>query len=545
MSRHIIQAADGTRHIVEVPDAPGAASAPPTPQQSAPAPQETPGKLAGMPRQMLRSAVETYRALNSLRSGGEDMVGKTIRGVSQFAGGLSAKEKAAQAAMEQSQKDDPYPGIRSVGEFGANMVGLGGVGAAAQRGLQGAAAAPGVLSSVLAAMGASAGQEALTSVGEGETFKEQMLDKAKNAATAGIVSGGIQGLGRVAAMPFKPKPEAVKLFKQGVNPTLQQGADSKVGEFIGGLTSGSAHVDERQANEALHTLGTRISEGRIDTRGYANKDAAQALLNDLQAEDLKVYGNKRFQYSPRSLGEMQAAAGRLNPQGQFQKEAAEAASKIGNFVGPGEMNAVNRPIGYGRVKELRDKLTTLAFDDKNPPEVKERLLASLKVFDDRIRDAPLSADELTRSKQIDSLFFDAMRLKEATKGQGEKEGISILKLIKAYDGKTMEGNNTAEDLIGPLARVVGKNAQQEEARSALITARRIARGAGAVAAGGAAATVPGAALPLGALYGISALGQTAGGARALMGQTAKQQQLAELLRQGGAAPLGAAIVNQE
>lgn len=497
-----------------------------------------------MPRQMLRSAVETYRALNSLRSGGEDAAGKTVRGVSQFAGGLSEKEKAAQAAMEQSQKDDPYPTIRTIGDIGANIVATAVPGAKVQKVLQGAKATPGVIRSVLAAMGTAAGQEALTSVGEGDTFVDQMLGKAQNAGIAAAGAGALQLAGRVAAMPFKPKAEAVKLFDQGVNPTLQQGAESRFGEFVGGLTSGSSHVDERQAGEALRRGVGIATEGRLDTHGYANKDAVGAIFDDLRAEDLKVYGKKRFQYSPKALGEMQATAGRLNAQGQFRNEAKEAGGAMGNFIGPKEMNDVNRPLGYERIRELRQKLTALVHDDKNSPEVKRRLQDALQVFDDKIRDAPLSADELVRSKQIDSLTFDAMRISEAVKGLGEKEGVPILKLIKAYDGKTMQGNTTADEFIGPLARVVGKNAQQEEARASLITARRIGRGLAAGTAAGTAWANPATAVPLGLMYGVSALGQTPGGARALMGQTAKQKALAELMRQGYSGPLAASIVNQ-
>jgi hypothetical protein len=63
-------------------------------------------------------------------------------------------------------------------------------------------------------------------------------------------------------------------------------------------------------------------------------------------------------------------------------------------------------------------------------------------------------------------------------------------------------------------------------------------GAGAAAATG----VPGVAPGLAALYGVSALGQTPKGARALFGETNKQKMLAELVRSGYGAGLAPALL---
>jgi hypothetical protein len=66
-------------------------------------------------------------------------------------------------------------------------------------------------------------------------------------------------------------------------------------------------------------------------------------------------------------------------------------------------------------------------------------------------------------------------------------------------------------------------------------------------AGGTAAAIgqPWLAAPIAGAYGLSALGQTAKGAKVLTGQTAKQKALTELLRSGYGASIAPALIDME
>jgi hypothetical protein len=183
-----------------------------------------------------------------------------------------------------------------------------------------------------------------------------------------------------------------------------------------------------------------------------------------------------------------------------------------------------------------EPLSRRAYDGASSDVVKDRILAARQFLVDNVRNSRLSPEEAAKVKNLDIKNFDVNRIREAIKGvAGEEEGITISKLASAYAGKSMPGNTTADQLIGPTVRTLGRTPRQDEARTALITALRIAGLGGAGTVTGLT-SLPAAAATIGGLYGVSALGQTAGGARALLGQMATQQRLVEALRAGAVAP---------
>lgn len=101
---------------------------------------------------------------------------------------------------------------------------------------------------------------ALTPV-EGDTYSDQMVNKAKEGAISGAISGGLAKTLKFLSQPFKPTAEAEKLFSQGVNPTLHQGAAGRPGKFVGGLTPGAFKPEVRQKDEIANAWLRKATEG--------------------------------------------------------------------------------------------------------------------------------------------------------------------------------------------------------------------------------------------------------------------------------------------
>jgi len=555
--RYIIEAPDGTRHVVEGPDTPAAPQVPEAPPS--PLGSNMENFAAGMGQAVVKAGRGFKKLIDPLATGLETVFGGEK--VSRALGMPTAMESAQQTdanIAEARRLDAPLDATKAgkAGNIAGNILLTAVPAAQMQRGLQGAMGT-GKLATALAAGGAGAGTEFITNEGG-------LGDKAKAAAISGVTGAGLTGALGALSRPFRPSDDALKLYAQGVNPTLQQGADSPVGRFVGGLTAGAQRVKDRQRGEIADALvqrvagkGTSVAGGTGDdalaaaqgavSQQYKTllKPAAQNLTQREQAlkaaYGLEVEGG--FKLTPEALGAAQRVSGATNAQGQMADEAATAVSKVANIIGPDELNLTTRAIPDDELyRNYLSKLNEAARETTNE-EVKRRLLDAVKVLRTEVRDKNLTPEGLEALKAIDIKNFDVKRLEEAVSGAaGQMRGVSLSKLAEAYGKNKMAGNTTMQDLIGPAVRTMGKADLVNESQRQLAMALRLGA---AGAAGTAGMTIPGAAVPLAALYGVSALGQTAKGAKALMGQTAAQKKLAELLRSGYGAALAPALVNME
>lgn len=464
-------------------------------------------------------------------------------GVKQLFGGLSEDDKAVLAEMKKEQDAETSKGLRTTGNLAANIALTAVPGNAIGRGVQGARVlqSTGRALPYLATAAAAGGVEGLTAVGQGDTVGEQLTDKAKQAATAAVLAPVLQKSVQVAAKPitglFRARPDAERLFAQGVNPTLQQGAATPWGRFVGGLAAGSSSVRARQENEIADAVVSRATQGNVSALSGTGGDhlrAAEGYVDDLYQQ---LTQGKRFNISPAMRQNMATAASAINRQGQFRREADEASETLANIMGD---STTNIRVGIDRLRD--DHLSPLAkaaaaARDKNNEKVAERLLAARDILKQQSLLAQLSPDEQAKHAVADTLNFDVHRIREAIGKKGEAEGITLSRLADAYGGKVNQaakvGNTTNEELIGPALRVLGRTPTQDEARATKVTALRIGAGLGLTAGaspfvgGPATAAVAGAAAPF---YAISALGQSAPGAKALLGQYEMQRRLAEALR---------------
>lgn len=507
----------------------GAGKAPGAAQASAPAtaPQKAPAEL------------QRAGGYGPLLAGAAEASIKTALGLKQFFGGLSDEDKAVLAEIKKEADADPSGFKRGTGAFLANVAATAIPGSKLEKVLRGARAIPSVGRAMAASGGAAAVTDAATTVGEGDTFAEQMASKGKQGLLSAAISSPLAGAGRVLSRPFTPTTEAQSLIAQGVNPTLQQGAEGKFGRWVGGLTSGAVDVRGRQEQEVAQALLDRITQGQVRAPQATGREIFDAGRHHVEDEYSQIFSGKKFPLSPSSVSGAQQAAQKINNRGQFFNEAKEAGREVANVFG--NTGATNRNLNY---KTLMDDylspLSQRAYDNANQ-EVKDRILASRQYILDNVRKTRLSPDEQVKLAGVDVRNFDVERVREAIRGvAGEEEGLTLGRLANAYAGKTMQGNSTNAELIGPAVRTLGRTPRQDQARTALITAGKIA-GAGTAGAVTGLASVPALAAGVGGLYGLSALGQTAPGARALLGETDAQRALARALRQGITTPAGVAL----
>jgi hypothetical protein len=457
--------------------------------------------------------------------------------LAQATGTISAEQGAAETedAVEEAKRLDAALLDTKAG-MGGNIAGNLLLTAVPGAKLQGAlqAGRAGRLAQAVAAAGSSAGIEFATAQGS-------LKDKAKSAAWAGGLSGGLTGTLATLAKPFKAKVDALDLMRQGIIPTLQQGADSAVGRFIGGLTAGSSLVKTRQERELQNALLKKITDGAVEAADDTGKNTLAAARHYVSGEYDKILANKSFILSGTRLSKARQAAQQLNARGQMADEAKEAGRTVSNILGPAQLNSAPTKISSAEFTDLTNKLSAAAYESSSA-EVRNRILAARNVLIERVRNTKLTPDELERIGVLDSKHFDVKRLEEATKGiRGELEGLSIPALTNAYAKKNMASNSTLEDLIAPAARILGPSHAMNESRSQLVSAMRVSAplaGAGAATAYG----IPGVAPSLAGLYGTSAIGQTAGGAKMLFGETNKQKLLADLVRRGYGAGLAPAVL---
>lgn len=356
------------------------------------------------------------------------------------------------------------------------------------------------------------------------------LKEAGKAAIAGPAAVALgSGVAKVGTGMFKATQDAIDLIRQGIHPTLQQGAAGPLGRWIGGLTSGFTNVRNRQEQEVLNALDQRISKGQVALPEGTLNERVDLLNKGLDQEYGGILGNKKFPMNnsirDAALGEADALK---KSGGRFIDEQAQARAILDNIIGS-DRNAtrLSDPTLRG---DYLDRIQS-AISPSNPQLVNEALVNAKNVITQKSRNARLTPDELDSLKDVDSRFFDLMRLNDLRKGgAGHETGVDIRGLANAYGnapGQDVIGatNKTAQDLVGPLVRTLGSTPRQDEARTALNTIRRIGAPvgiAGAAAATGSLGPLTAAVAPL---YALSAAGQSAKGAKALLGQYPIQQNL--------------------
>jgi hypothetical protein len=445
-------------------------------------------------------------------------------GVKQLFGGLDPIEQGILREQEAEAEADPNGTQRVGGNIVGNVL-LSAVPASKAAGVVGkvTTALPRWLAPAVSAATVSGGQGLLLNPGKGETFEAQIEDKvaqAKKDAVLGAVTAGAGQLAvKGATRMFTPKSEAEMLFRQGVNPTLQQGAEGSMGRYIGGLTSGAFETRARQEREIENALMRRITKGQA-LPNATRKEAVQ-IADDVMEQGYNAFAQgKRVPISPSLRADVHAAGNVISKTGQFGREQGEVSQVLGNII-PDYPRNIN--VGYRRLQnDYLYPLSEAAGMQKSERARDGILAARARIL--AARDARLSPEQLAALKELDIRNYDFNRLKEAAKGAGaEKEGISLYQLEKAYSkAPDMVGNRTREELIGPATRVIGQKPNQEQARTLLINAKRA--GIGLVGAG-AVMNNP-IAVALAPLYALSLAGQTKVGAKALMGQYEWQRAVA-------------------
>lgn len=434
--------------------------------------------------------------------------------------------------LRQSRED-----VKAAGGYGGLGQVAGNVGILAA----GSAAAPARLAKALtAARGAApvttaaavSGVQsgALTPVEDQENkYAEKGKEALKSAATAGALVGGGRLLKKAATRPFTPSADAENLMEQGVYPTLQQGAESRVGQLIGGLASGSKAVPRRQAQEVLDALTERAAGGKASLPGGTLQERL-GVVDDVITKDYEAATRGRMFPMTKAIREdtIKAARSAEQPGGRFKLEADEAERLVQNVIG--DSTTATR-MGFGKL--AKDYLQALeeAAGTTSKERVRDAVSKARDVIVQRSRNSRLTTDELAALQKIDDRYFDLMRLKEASKGAGGHEtGVSIRKLAEAYGrapgmDKMGATNATDQQLIGPAYRMLANTESENAARGTLLNWRRAAGlgtlGAGAAATGMAAPT----AAVLAPLYATSIAGQTKAGSRYLFGDYDWQKKL--------------------
>ena len=484
----------------------------------------------GSPAPAAKTAPEPQKPFERAGGGGPTLAGardaiiKTGLGVKQIFGGLSDEQKAVLEQMKLEQEADPEGGWRTAGDIGAQVATsvLPGVGAVGKAGNI-------VKSPILRAALSAGAQGAVLTPTSGDTYAEQMGNKAIEGAKGAVLGGALQALVKPVRGLFQATPEAEKLFKQGVSPSLQQAAASKTGKLIGGLTSGSLDTKSRLRDEGGRALVKRITEGNVDVPEGTGREFADHARNYLDDAYNQVWQGKRVNLSPAARREVMDTVSAIPRDGRGSLEAGQAAKVMSNRLGD---STTNQRFSMEKFrKEFRNKITRDAMDAAG--DVRDRLLAGREALDNKVTNAALSPDELRRVSELNRLNFDSSRLDEAVAGaQAGKEGVDFTRLSAAYDRMRNQGAKlgvtTKEDLVDPLSRTLSLTPNQNASRSLLISLSRA--GLPLALVGGAFGGTGGAAGALAVPYGLSLLGQTGKGSKALTGQYEVQKQIAEILR---------------
>lgn len=367
-----------------------------------------------------------------------------------------------------------------------------------------------------------------------------MKQAGVDAATGGILSGALSALRKGTTGMFTPSKEAVDLMNQGVNPTLQQGADSWIGKFIGGLTSGVVDTNKRQNAEIIDALLKRIAPG-LDLKNATVPEKVGMLkshFNDAGGEFEKLLGGKTFTLTNQARDAVwQAARGGKGQQPEAIQGAMGAMSHTGSAMQ--SQNPVN--MKSGKLKEYQDLLQDAVgkFDPSTgviSKQAHQALTAAKTKFDQLVRDPKLSAEERSALAAVEERYGDFLRFASAAERAPFHANPSVREINNSYarmatgDEFATGASNTQRELLEPATRVMGLAPSQEQSRQLVTALKRVGKGAAAGAAGAGAVAGNPLATAVAPVYGVSLLGQTAPGARFLFGQGDKQKYMAELLR---------------
>ncbi len=488
------------------------------------------------------------------QAGAADAVIKGVVGLKDLVGLASDNDRAVLEQIKQESEADPEKMKRTAGGVVANVAGTFVPGNAVAKAVQGVKLLPSALRGIAGAAGAAGATDFALTPGSYSDKADAAIESAK---TAGLLQGGGQLLGKSLTGMFKATPDAEKMFAQGINPTLQQAAAGPVGRFVGGLTAGVQNLKTRWNDEVANAILKKATEGNESLPSGTGEEFVNAAQRYIGDEYGKIWNGKRVQLSPRHREAVVSRVGVLPADGVGKDEATEAARIMANRMGVTDGvsdAATNFPLNPQTFRErFRKPITDAAMAADG--EVRARLLEGRALLDKLVTTKNLTKAEQARLKEINALNFDAMRMEEAARGGGmAKEGLDLSRLNRAYErmldqGRSM-GNTTYDEIISPAMRISSVTPNQNTARSMKATATRLAPAAlGVLGTTGAAATLGlSGAVAVGIPYGLSALGQTAAGAKALTGQYDSQRILAELLRNnlaGLTGAGGAALTNQE
>lgn len=509
----------------------------------------------GTPDPVYRRAGEDFPVLGggAVQAGVADSALKTYFGAKDLVGLRSEQDENILGLMQEEAQNDPEGGKRTFGE---------GAGTVAQMvlpaGAVGKATKASKLVKTLGKWSAAPTSAAVLSGGhqflqpqEGETYPERLLKRSTDAVEAAGTGAAFQTGLQLAAKPFtglfRPTHEAVKLMDQNVVPSLQQGADSRTGRLVGGLTAGSFDTKNRIRQEIGDAVEKRITGGVQQHTGGTGAeilDSSKGYVNGLYD---KFWNGKRLQLSPAARKALAAKVSQVRKDGAGGVEAGQANAIIANRFPEFDKNM---SLSHNTFRnEYRGPLTNDAFEAKG--QVRDRLLGARELLDKMVTGKNLTKAEQATLKEINLKQFDVSRLEDAVRGADlGTEGLNVNRLNAAYQNMRKQGeamgSTTLPELIEPASRLFNKAPRQHESRAfrAAITQMAFPTAVTAATMGAGPAAMVG-----GVPIALSLLGQTPWGAKALFGQYGAQKKLAEMLRGRVATSisgaLGSGLYNQE
>jgi hypothetical protein len=503
------------------------------------------------------------QALGPVGSGTADSVIKAVLGVKQLFGGLSDLDKEVLKQMKDEREADPSKGWRTTGEVGGNLAMMAVPAAKLDKAVQGLSVLKNAtrLRPVISAALSGGALDAATAVGEGDTYAEQMASKGKqgavSAATGGLLTGALSAISK----PFRASHEAKQLMEEGITPTLAQGADSKLGRFVGGMSgnAGEKMVAERQNREVMEAVLRRITPD-VDYAGKTTSEMVGIMDDILGREYAQLLQSKTYNLSPQARSKIWDAARKAA--GREPDVAATTMRELGD-VGNAVRSSNNvrlSPENMGAQRRmLQDAVNAYSGDPAVKSQMVSRGLAAAKdEFDNVVRNPALSPEvgpsALPKLMDLDARYADSRRIMEAAKtpsAQGQMKVADLLRAYRKLDPKGGVGfakaeNDVQREILEPATRLLNLGGQEDTRAGIAAIKRAVAPyAAGGAVLGGSTLGGPLVGVPLGAGYATSLIGQSKKGAEALFGETETQKAMAELLRRGYAAPVAPAIVNME
>lgn len=435
---------------------------------------------------------------------------------------LSPEEQAKIAEMDKNDKENGLAGTG--GNIAGNLLtsaAPGGLLASGFRRLLGAGAQ--ILprtAAVLNTGATSAGTTALLSPGQGETHDEQLADKGKQAGVSGLLGAAIQApisvLTRTLTGAFRPSADTRHLMDEQVYPTLQQGADSMFGRFVGGLTSEPAGVRQRQAGELLDAVTRRATNGATDMHGLPLRDRVDRLTQGLTSQGDVASRNRTIRVDqPMRDRILDSGSTVQSTTGGFSNEAGQVTNRLDNILGQTDARLQSGTYARDVLNPISDAAAA------STGRVRQGLEEGYgRALDHRNR--RLSWQQQREMEDIDRRQYDLARLRAALTGtdQGALPSAEVSALARAFERAPTAhtaGNTTQRDLVDPAMRVIGDTGATHDSRSLMAALRRLG---GVGLAGGLASTTGAVSLPfVGGLTaagaGTSAAGMTRPGARFL------------------------------